>query len=181
MRRKSNSRDLCAHFALIAVPFASLADAPPERLSIGRAATAAELARWDIDVGPDGAGLPTGSATARDGQPVFGAKCAACHGEDGRRGRDKLAGDANDRDDKTIGSYWPYATTIFDYVRRAMPPAAPGSLTDGETFALTAYLLFLNGLIEADEVIDATTLPRVEMPARDRFVADDRRGGNEVR
>jgi cytochrome c len=163
------------------VPFALLAAVPAERLSIGRAASAAEIARWDIDVGPDGAGLPTGSATARDGQPVFAAKCAACHGEDGRRGRDKLAGDADNRDDKTIASYWPFATTVFDYVRRAMPPAAPGSLTDRETYALTAYLLFLNGLIDADEVIDAATLPTVDMPARDRFVTDDRRGGDEVR
>lgn len=178
MRQRNDPCVLCALLALIAAPPVASGDDVPGTLSIGRAAGAADISRWDIDVGPDGAGLPRGSGTAADGARVYATKCSACHGDDGRRGRDKLAGE--DRD-KTIGNYWPHATTIFDYVRRAMPPAAPGSLTDGEVYALTAYLLYLNGIVAADHVVDANSLPQVKMPARDRFVADDRRGGNEVR
>jgi cytochrome c len=160
----------------------------PDRFGIGRPATPAEIAAWDIDVRPDGVGLPPGSATQADGAPIFAARCAACHGKTGTEGpNDRLVGRLpNDafpfgREASvphTIGNYWPYATTIFDYIRRAMPPDAPGSLTDKEVYALTAYLLYLNELVPADAVIDAASLPKVKMPARDRFVVSPRGGPN---
>jgi cytochrome c len=142
------------------------------------------MAALDIDVGPDGAGLPPGRGTAADGAPIYAARCAGCHGKTGKEGPNdtlvgRLPGDAftfarDPRAPKTIGSYWPYATTIFDYVRRAMPPDAPGSLKDNEVYGLVAYLLTLNELIPADAVIDATSLANVKMPAHDRFVPDTR-------
>jgi cytochrome c len=113
-------------------------EALPEKLSIGRAASATDIARWDIDVGPDGAGLPAGSGTAWQGEAIYAGKCAGCHGPDGRQGRDKLADSPGETQYKTVGNYWPYATTLFDYIRRAMPPATPGSLTGTEVYALTA-------------------------------------------
>jgi cytochrome c len=156
----------------------------PARFGIGRPATPAEIAALDIDVGPDGAGLPPGRGTAADGAPIYAARCAGCHGKTGKEGpNDILVGRLPDdaftfardpRAPKTIGSYWPYATTIFDYVRRAMPPDAPGSLKDNEVYGLVAYLLTLNELIAADTVIDATSLAKVKMPAHDRFVPDTR-------
>jgi cytochrome c len=158
----------------------------PPRFGIGRPATPAEITARDIDVRPDGAGLPPGSATSADGAPIYAARCASCHGKTGTEGpNDRLVGRLpNDafpfgRDASvphTIGNYWPYATTVFDYIRRAMPSDAPGSLKDNEVYALTAYLLYLNELIPADAVIDATSLPKVKMPARDRFVPDPRGG-----
>ncbi|MBI3494131.1 MAG: cytochrome c [Acidobacteria bacterium] len=158
----------------------------PATLGIGRPATPAEIAAWDIDVQPDGTGLPSGGATSADGAPLYAARCAACHGRTGKEGPNdrlvgRLPGDAfpfarDPRIPKTIGDYWPYATTVFDYIRRAMPPDAPGSLKDDEVYGLTAYLLFLNDLIPADAVIDAKSLPKVVMPARDRFVPDPRGG-----
>ena len=156
----------------------------PARLGIGRPATPAEIAALDIDVGPDGAGLPAGRGTAADGAPIYAARCAGCHGKTGKEGPNdalvgRLPGDefpfARDpRAPKTIGSYWPYATTVFDYIRRAMPPDKPGSLTDQEVYNLTAYLLALNDLIPADGAIDAASLPKVKMPARDHFKPDTR-------
>jgi S-disulfanyl-L-cysteine oxidoreductase SoxD len=158
--------------------------APAARLGIGRAASAAEIAAWDIDVGPDGAGLPPGRGTPAEGAAIYAARCASCHGKSGKEGPNdvlvgRIAGDgfpfAHDaRAPKTIGSYWPYATTIFDYVRRAMPPDAPGSLRDNEVYALVAHLLAWNGLIASDVVIDAASLPKVQMPSRSRFVPDTR-------
>ena len=156
----------------------------PATLGIGRPATPAEIAALDIDVGPDGAGLPPGRGTSADGAPIYAARCAGCHGKTGKEGPNDVLvgrqpGDAfpfarDPRAPKTIGSYWPYATTVFDYIRRAMPPDAPGSLEDDEVYGLVAYLLFLNELIPADAVIDAASLPKVKMPARDRFVPDTR-------
>ncbi len=118
----------------------------PATLGIGRPATPAEIAAWDIDVGPDGAGLPPGRGTSADGAPIYAARCAGCHGKTGkrraeRRARRPVAGRcvsvrARPATPKTIGSYWPYATTVFDYIRRAMPPDAPGSLKDDEVYAL---------------------------------------------
>jgi cytochrome c len=156
----------------------------PATFGIGRAATPAEIAAQDIDVGPDGAGLPPGRGTSADGAPIYAARCAGCHGKTGKEGPNdvlvgRLPGDTfpfarDPRAPKTIGSYWPYATTVFDYVRRAMPPDAPGSLGDNDVYNLVAYLLFLNELIPADAVIDASSLPKVTMPSRDRFVPDTR-------
>lgn len=165
-------------FNVVIVCLAVSATTTAETLSIGRAATSADIARWDIDVGPDGAGLPAGNGDARQGESTYVERCAACHGADGRKGRDKLVG--HDQQ-KTVGSYWPYATTLFDYIRRAMPPSAPGSLSDSDVYALTAYILYLNEIIAADQVLDADSVPNVSMPARARFVPDDRHGGPEIR
>ena len=156
----------------------------PATFGIGRPATPDEIAALDIDVGPDGAGLPPGRGTSADGAPIYAARCAGCHGKTGKEGPNdvlvgRLPGDAfpfarDPRAPKTIGSYWPYATTVFDYIRRAMPPDAPRSLADNEVYGLVAYLLFLNQLIPADAVIDQSSLPKVKMPARDHFVPDTR-------
>jgi cytochrome c5 len=155
---------------------------PPATLGIGRAATPAEIAARDIDVGPDGAGLPPGKGSAADGARVYAARCAACHGKSGREGpNDVLVAPAppsgfsfaqNPKLPRAIGNYWPYATTLFDYIRRAMPPDAPGSLSDDEVYALVAHLLVWNQIIAADAVLDAASLPKVRMPARDYFVPD---------
>jgi mono/diheme cytochrome c family protein len=156
----------------------------PATFGIGRPATPAEIAAWDIDVGPDGVGLPPGRGTSADGAPIYASRCAGCHGKTGKEGPNdvlvgRVPGDAFDfardpRAPRTIGSYWPYATTVFDYIRRAMPPDAPGSLKDNEVYGLVAYLLSLNELIPPDAVIDATSLPKVKMPSKDRFVPDKR-------
>jgi cytochrome c len=163
----------------------------PERFGFGRAASAADVAAWDIDVRPDGQGLPSGSGTVADGEQVYAAKCAPCHGATGTEGPyDRLVGPVPRdsfpfaRDPSlvlTIGNYWPYATTLYDYINRAMPLAAPGSLRANEVYALVAYLLWRNEIVGRDEVMDARTLPAVVMPARDRFVEDTRRGGLEIR
>jgi mono/diheme cytochrome c family protein len=157
---------------------------PPATFGIGRPATPAEIGALDIDVGPDGVGLPPGRGTAADGAPIYAARCAGCHGKTGKEGPNdvlvgRLPGDAfpfakDARVPKTIGSYWPYATTVFDYIRRAMPPDRPGSLRDDEVYSLVAYLLSLNELIPPDAVVDATSLPKVKMPARDHFIPDTR-------
>jgi cytochrome c len=152
------------------------AAAHAEGPNLGRAATPDEIAAWDISVGPDGAGLPPGRGTPKEGEAVYAAKCIACHGEKGAGkpndalagGIGTLAGEAPPV--KTVGSFWPYATTLFDYVRRAMPYPEPKSLSDAEVYAVAAYILHLNGIIGADDAMDAETLPKVRMPNRDGFV-----------
>jgi S-disulfanyl-L-cysteine oxidoreductase SoxD len=140
---------------------------------VGRRPGAAEIKARDIAVGPDGAGLPAGRGTVSVGEQVYQANCVACHGPTGTEGpMDTLVGETLPV--KTIGSFWPYATTVFDYIRRAQPFNQPGSLTDDEVYALTAWLLFRNQIITADQVIDAETLPHVRMPNRDGFVPDPR-------
>jgi S-disulfanyl-L-cysteine oxidoreductase SoxD len=139
----------------------------------GSVPSEAEIKARDIAVGPDGEGLPPGRGTVVAGEQVYKAKCIACHGPTGTEGpMDKLVGERLPV--KTIGSFWPYATTVFDYIRRAQPFDKPGSLTDEEVYALTAWLLFRNNIISADQVIDADTLPKVRMPNRDGFVPDPR-------
>lgn len=157
---------------------ASSIAAEPQTLSIGRAATVEDIAPWDIDVGPDGTGLEAGEGSAEIGKAIYIDKCASCHGADGRLGRDKLAGDDKHR---TVGNHWPYATTLFDYIRRAMPSPEPGSLSNPEVYALTAYVLYLNEIVSFEQELNAQSLPNIVMPARDKFVHDDRRGGPEVR
>lgn len=163
----------------------------PASFAIGRDATPAEIAVLNIDFGPDGAGAPPGSGSVAEGKEVYDAKCAVCHGPTGQEGpNDRLVGRVP-RDGfpfgetrgirKTIGNYWPYATTIFDYVNRTMPMTSPGSLSANEVYAVAAYILFLNEIIPEDAVMNARTLPAVVMPARDRFVPDNRVGGPEVR
>lgn len=142
---------------------------------LGVPATPEQIAGWDISVGPDGAGLPPGSGDARAGKAVYEQKCLACHGVDGAgTPNDRLVGGhgtlATPAAVRTIGSFWPYATTLFDYIRRAMPIVEPQSLSNDDVYALTAYLLQLNGIIDDDYVLNAQTLPRVEMPNRDNFV-----------
>ena len=146
---------------------------------LGKPASPAAIAAWDIDVTPDGAGLPKGSGSVAAGQAVYAAQCAACHGAQGEgKPADALVGGqgtlATGKPVKTIGSFWPYATTVFDFIRRAMPYQAPQSLQPDEVYAVTAYLLHLNGIVPADAVLDAKTLPQVRMPNRDGFVADAR-------
>ena len=161
------------------------------RFGFGRPATAEEIRAWDIDVRPDGAGLPPGRGTVAQGKALYAARCGACHGEAGRNGPfDALVGReprgrfAFARDPslvRTIGNYWPYATTLYDYVHRAMPWTQPGSLEPDEVYGLVAYLLFLNQIVPENAVLDAATLPKVVMPARGRFVRDNRRGGPGIR
>jgi len=146
---------------------------------IGRAATDEEIRAWNIDVSPPGDGLPPGQGTARQGARVFATRCAMCHGPTGKEGpKDKLVGGqgtlATGKPVKTIGSYWPYATTLYDFINRAMPFNAPGSLHPDETYAVIAWLLFQNGIIKDDAVIDARTLPQIHMPNRNGFIPDPR-------
>ncbi|MGE4657462.1 MAG: cytochrome c [Gammaproteobacteria bacterium] len=143
--------------------------------NLGVPAAPEEVAAWDISISPDGDGLPGGSGTAAEGKGIYTAKCLACHGQGGQGFlNDKLVGGhgtlSGPAPVKTVGSYWPYATTIFDYVRRAMPYLQPQTLSGEEVYALTAYLLFLNDIITEDEVMNAQTLPRVNMPNQGNFI-----------
>jgi mono/diheme cytochrome c family protein len=159
----------------------------PSRFGFGQPPDPALVARWDRDVRPDGAGLPPGQGSVAQGGDVYLSRCVACHGPTGTEGPyDVLVGggpwgDSGPPRRRTVGNYWPYATTLFDYITRAMPQNAPGSLTADETYAVIAWLLARNGIVGEDAVLDAGSLPAVVMPARDRFVPDDRRGGPEVR
>jgi cytochrome c len=167
---------------------------PKRHYGLGTPATAAEIAVRDVDVGPDGAGLPPGRGTPNEGQAIYARQCAVCHGDRGEGklplypqlvGRDSIAEGfrfgSDPRLPKTIGNYWPYATTLFDYVRRAMPLNAPGSLSNDQVYAVTAYLLSANRIIAPETTLDSAKLSAVRMPYVDRFVRDDRRGGREVR
>ncbi len=154
-------------------------DAQTGTFGVGRRPTAGEIAAADTAIGPAGAELPTGSATAAQGKAVYASRCASCHGATGTEGpNDVLAGGQgtlkSDRPIRTVGSYWPYATTLFDYIRRAMPYTTPGVLTDQEVYGATAYVLFLNGVIGEQDAIDAKTLPAIHLPNRDGFVTDPR-------
>jgi S-disulfanyl-L-cysteine oxidoreductase SoxD len=145
--------------------------------ALGAAASAEEIARFDISIPPSGAGLPAGGGTARQGAAVYLAKCQSCHGERGAgKPADPLAGGigtlASGKPVRTVGSYWPYSTTLFDYVRRAMPLDKPLSLTDDEVYAVSAYVLYLNGIVVEDAPMNAKTLPLVTMPNRDGFISD---------
>jgi cytochrome c len=166
------SRLIALALTLGGVCNAALAESP----NLGRTATPEELASWDISIGPDGAGLPPGSGTPRQGEAVYVAKCAACHGEKGAgKPNDQLAGGrgtltGDQAPVKTVGSFWPYATTLFDYVRRAMPLNESKSLSNDEVYAVVGYLLHLNGIVDENETIDARTLPKVRMPNADGFV-----------
>ena len=146
---------------------------------LGRGATPAEMEAWGPIIGPDGDGLPPGRATPAEGKDVYQRRCARCHGMNGNEGPDdRLVGDvgtlASDQPQKTVGSYWPLATTLWDYVNRAMPFDQPGFLTSDEVYATVAYVLFLNEIIGEREPMDASSLPLVRMPNRDGFVPDPR-------
>jgi mono/diheme cytochrome c family protein len=138
---------------------------------LGKPISEAELALWDMSIGPDGKGLPPGSGTAAQGAAIYAQKCEACHGKDGQGGRSSLLINAPGKSDRTMALYVPNATTIFDFVRRAMPWPQPKSLTDDEVYALTAYVLAGNGIIGENETMNAETLPKVQMPNRNAFVS----------
>jgi mono/diheme cytochrome c family protein len=146
-----------------------------ESPNLGHEATPAQIAGWDISVGPDGVGLPPGKGTPATGATVYEQKCQICHGAKGAgQPNDRLVGGqgtlASKAPVRTIGSYWPYATTVFDYVRRSMPYVQPQSLSDDEVYAVTAYLLNLNGIIGENAEMNAQTLPKVKMPNQPNFI-----------
>ena len=155
----------------LTVGLASAAESP----GLGKPITEAEAAAWDLSIGIDGSGLPPGRGTVKRGEEVFIEKCQGCHGEKGvGTPADKLVGGqgtlmGDQAPVKTVGSYWPYATTLFDYIRRAMPLGEPQSLSANDVYALSAYILNLNGIVSAKTVIDAKTLPKVKMPNRGNF------------
>lgn len=168
-----STRDRWTVSVVLAMVLASGADAAGPKL--GQPASEIDIALVEIDVAPDGEGLPPGRGTVADGVDVYIEKCAACHGQ---RGEGVTApalvggfGTLNTKAPvKTVGSYWPYATTLFDYIRRAMPYDRPMSLTNQEVWALTTYVLWMNGIVGRSDVLDAATLPKVRMPNRDGFV-----------
>jgi cytochrome c len=160
----------------------------PTRFGFGTPASAERIARWDVNAFPDGKGLPAGSGTVAEGAAVFVRSCAACHGQTGEGGQGAAGGTLVGNEPWTdqpgttaIGGYWPYATTLYDYIRRAMPQTAPGTLTANETYAVIAWILWRNQLVPENARMDARALAAVQMPARDRFVPDDRTGGPIVR
>jgi len=162
---------LAVSLALVACHGVARAESP----DLGKVASPEETASWDISIGPNGAGLPPGSGTPQQGEQVYAAKCLGCHGEKGAgKPNDRLVGGKElltpgQAPVKTIGNFWPYATTIFDYVRRAMPLNDSKSLRDDEVYAVVAYILWLNGVIGEHDAIDAKTLPAVQMPNRSGF------------
>ena len=158
----------------------------PSTFGFGRIASREEIDSLNIDVAPDGVGLPPGSGTVTEGYKLYAQKCAVCHGKTGREGPyDKLVDstevDFSLRGNRTIGNYWPYATTLYDYLHRAMPYNSPGTLSPGEVYSLTAFLLFKNHIIDSTITIDSKNLPQVVMPARELFFVDDRKGGPEIK
>jgi cytochrome c len=166
--------------ALILV--AALADSASatQPLGLGRTPTAAEIAAWDIDVRADGRGLPPGQGSVEQGRALFAARCASCHGAEGKGGAaEALVGGAGTlataHPVRTVGSYWPYASTLFDYIRRAMPFNAPQSLGADEVYALSAYILNLNGIVPASARLDAKSLAKVRMPNQGGFTSPDPR------
>jgi mono/diheme cytochrome c family protein len=157
---------------------ASLAQTPSYP-NIGRAPTKEEIQAWDISVGPDGKGLPPGSGSAKEGAPIFAVKCAVCHGPNGEGAKigPRVVGGIADTETlttlkpvRTVGGYWPYATTVYDFINRAMPRGQSGTLTANEVYALTAFILAKSNIIKEDDVLDAKTLPKVQMPNRNGFV-----------
>jgi S-disulfanyl-L-cysteine oxidoreductase SoxD len=163
--------------ALFAGAIALALTSPVLAYDFGRPATPDEIALWDIDVRPDGKGLPPGRGTVAQGKQIFADNCAVCHGDNGVGGiKDRLAGGqgtlTSDAPVKTVGSYWPYATTLYDYIHRAMPYQAPGSLSNDDYYSLAAYILSLNGILPADATLDRDSLPKIKMPNRDGFVPD---------
>jgi mono/diheme cytochrome c family protein len=161
---------------LAGVALASTVAMAEEGPNLGRLATPDEIAAYDIDASPDGSGLPPGSGTAKQGEAVYVEKCLGCHGAKGQNGPVmQLVGGAGtigveQKPLKTVGSFWPYATSVFAYTRRSMPFYNSKSLTHDELYATTAYVLYLNGLVGESDVMNAETLPKVQMPNRDGFV-----------
>jgi len=160
---------------LAACATSSEAPVPTRGPGLGQRAPAELVAAWDISIPPSGEGLPAGSGSVAQGAKVYAAKCQSCHGEKGAgKPADRLTGGigslGSGKAVMTVGSYWPYATTLFDYTRRAMPTTAPMTLSNEEVYAVTAYVLYLNDIIREDQVMNAQTLPQVKMPNRDGFI-----------
>ena len=160
----------------------------PATFGFGRVPTQAEISAWDIAVRPDGKGLPPGQGDAKLGKALYTSKCAVCHGVDGREttgvkllGTPLISDTLASSRPKTVGNYWPYATTLYDYIRRAMPYNQPGTLTNDEVYSLTAYILAANKILKEATVLNSKSLPRVVMPAKKLFIMDDRKGGAEVK
>jgi cytochrome c len=162
----------------IETPAQAASRGQPQAPHLGTPMSKTEVAKWDLTVFPDGRGLPPGHGTAKEGRAIYVQKCASCHGREGQGGiaEDLISGPhppTADNPSKAIGSYWPYATTIFDFIRRSMPPSAPGSLSSDEIYALTAYLLAANEIITESSEMNAQSLPKVKMPNRDGFIGID--------
>lgn len=183
-RTSTDDRPRVALAALLAVLLgasparaADPARQPAATPRLGRPASAELVTRWNLSVYPDGRGLPVGQGTAAQGRLIYQTGCAKCHGADGEGGSGgTLVGRGSLTDpepDQTVGNYWPYATTLFDYIRRAMPMDAPATLSDDEVYAVSAYLLYLNKIIGVDDKLDAERLPRIRMPNRDGFIGID--------
>jgi mono/diheme cytochrome c family protein len=167
---------------LLAAVLAAMGTTPSSAATfgLGRTASAQEIAGWDIDVRADGQGLPPGRGSALEGRVLYAERCAACHGAHGEgKPMDALVGGSgtlkSDHPVRTVGSYWPYATTLFDFIRRAMPFNAPQSLTPDQVYAVSAYVLYLNGILPEDAVLDARALPKLRMPNRNGFTGPDPR------
>ena len=160
----------------LALVLAAAGAARAEPPGLGTPVAEADIAAWDISIMPDGTGLPPGRGTPAEGAQVYALKCAACHGDNGVKpvapGAGPLVGGKIDRIEavKTIGNFYGYATTVFDFIRRAMPYNEPRTLTSEEVYAVTAYLLAANKIIGENDVLDAQSLPKVKMPNRDNFI-----------
>lgn len=190
---RDTSRPAAPHEVVAEPAHAASTQILPARFgSIGRSATRAEINAWNIDVNASGDGLPPGRGTYARGASLFSSQCAACHGPHGEGippfpkliGREPRDGFPFGRDAKyakTIGNYWPYATTVYDYINRAMPFPAPGSLRPDDVYSLVDFLLAENEIIDRQTTMDARTLRGIRMPARDRFVVDNRTGGHVFR
>jgi S-disulfanyl-L-cysteine oxidoreductase SoxD len=164
--------------ALLLLGGTAMAQTPGYK-NVGRTPTKQEVEAWDISVGPDGKGLPEGHGTAKEGAPIFAAKCAVCHGTEGEGGKigPRVVGGIADTETlttlkpvRTVGGYWPYATSVWDFIRRAMPRDQSGTLTPNEVYSLTAFILAKSKIIQDDDVLDQKTLPKVQMPNRNGFV-----------
>jgi S-disulfanyl-L-cysteine oxidoreductase SoxD len=173
------TREFCLFLLMVLALGLSAPAQAQNHYGIGRLATPAEIAGWNIDIGRNGENLPEGSGSVSHGHEIFDQQCAACHGAKGEGGvGDRLVGGqgtiATPKPVKTVGSFWPYAPTLFDYIRRAMPQNAPQSLGNDDVYAVSAYILNMNGLLPADATLDAKTLSAIKMPNRNMFIGDPR-------
>lgn len=174
MKKARSPMSMPKLIAILALCFSTAASAR-EAPQLGKPMSADDIARWQLNVFPDGKGLPTGKGTAAEGKPLFNTYCAGCHGEAGRGNTaDELVGEPKpptaENPTKVIGSYWPFATTLYDFIHRSMPPTAPGSLNPDEIYSIVAYLLNANGITGEADVMSNETLAKVRMPNRDGFI-----------